>query len=170
MLTMSEEQKLAVETAPDNKEGKKESSSLLAGKGKIFLLIGIVLVQAVAAYAVVSGYYPDIKDFTSQFQTSGGVYYQIENIIINPAQSNGERYLILSLTVELDDGSALGTLERKNAEVQDRINTTVSNFNSRELSKLEYRDTVKKQLGIVINEVIGKKSVRNLFFTKYVLQ
>lgn len=167
---MSEKQELTTETDLESEEISEKPASKLGGKGKIFLLAGIVLVQAAAAYTLVNAYYPEIKDFTTQFEATGGVYYKIENVIINPAQSNGERYLILSLTIELDNGGALGTLEAKNAELQDRINTTVSTYTAEELSSLNNRDTIKKDLGIVINKVIGKKAVRNLFFTKYVLQ
>lgn len=152
-------------------EEPEQSSSGSMGKiGKIFLITGIVLVQIAAAYTLVNGFYPEISNFTAGFESSGGVYYEFDNIIINPANSNGERYLIMSITIELNDGSALGTLDARKAEVQDRINTVMSNHSASELNSLAKRDLIKKELGIVINEVIDKKSVRNLFFTKYVLQ
>jgi flagellar FliL protein len=151
-------------------EGEETSSGKFGKMGKIFLLIGIVLAQAAGAYGIINTYYPEVKDFTSSFESKGGVYFEFKNIIVNPAESNGERYLILSLTVELNDGGTLGTLDKKNAEVQDRINTAISQRTARELSSLDNRDAIKKELGIVINDVIGEKSVRNLFFTKYVLQ
>lgn len=164
---MSEQEEQITETVPETEETQSRSFGKM---GKIFLIVGIVLVQAAGAYALVNGFYPQINEFTNEFESSGGVYYELENIIINPANSNGERYLIMSITVELNDGSVLDVLDTKKAEVQDRINTVMSNHTAQELGALESRDTIKKELGIAINEVINKKSVRNLFFTKYVLQ
>ncbi len=167
---MSEQEDKAPEEENEQEKNGETSSGRFGKMGKIFLLAGIVLAQAAGAYAIINNYYPEVKDFTAQFESSGGVYFEFKNVIINPAESNGERYLILSLTVELNDGGALSTLDRKNAEVQDRINTALSKRTARELSSLDNRNPIKKELGIVINDVIGEKSVRNLFFTKYVLQ
>lgn len=151
-------------------ESEKTSSPAFGKLGKVFLIIGIVLVQAAGSYALVSGFYPEISKFTAGFESEGGVYYTIENIIINPAESNGERYLIMSITVELNGGGVLEVLNTKKAEVLDRINTVMSNYTAEQLGSLENRDSIKKQVGIVINDIVNKKSVRNLFFTKYVLQ
>jgi len=155
------------ETAPAKVDSSKKTSRPF---GKIFLLAGIVLVQAVAAYTIVKAYYPEMYEMIAKQQSPEGVYYSLENIVVNPAETNGHRYIILSMTIKLSNIEALKKLKNNTAKVKDRANKVISKHTVEELSSVNKRETIKKELGIVINKVIGKNSVRNLFFTKYVLQ
>jgi len=168
-LTTDEEQKEELaEKTMDEKAGEKKK---FGGKaGKIFLIVGILLLQGVGAYFIVSTYYPEMYGMMNSMNPEGGVYFSIENLIINPAKSEGERYLILSITAELTASGELNTLETRHAEVVDRVNTVLTQRTVSELNDINDRKEVKREIGIVINEVLNKKSVRNLFFTKFVLQ
>jgi flagellar FliL protein len=154
------------------KEEKAEGKAPVRfGKvGKIFLLTGIVLIQAAVAYAIVNHYYPQIVSLTSSFQSNNSAYYKFKNIVINPLGSEGKRYLMFSLAVKLSDEGALNTLKGKEAEAKDRVNILMSHYTAGELSSLKKRISIKKKLETVIDKIIGKKAVRNLFFTKYIMQ
>jgi len=139
-------------------------------RGKIFLYVGIFLVQALIAYLIVANYYSNIYNLANSLTQEEGLYYSIENLIINPAKSEGERYLIASLTIEIDDSKALTQIETQHAEVVDRINTLLSQRTVSQLNSINDRNEIKKEISMVINELLNKKSVRNLYFTKFVMQ
>ncbi len=149
----------------DNKDG-----NFFSKYGKIFLIAAILLAQAGAAYAVMNSYYENIYEWVDGLSTDGNIFHTYENIIINPAKSDGERYLIISLVVEVDSGGDAALLETRSAKIIDKVNLILTQRTPDELSAIEVREEIKQEIGIVINEVLNKNAVRNLFFTKYVLQ
>lgn len=138
--------------------------------GKIFLIVIVLLAQAGGAYAIINSYYPEIYQWVDSLSTDGNIYHTYENIIVNPFQSDGERYLILSIAVEVNSGSDAAQLEKKRAKIIDKVNLILTKRTADELADLDVREDIKQEIGIMINEVLDKKAVRNLFFTKYVLQ
>lgn len=153
-----------------NDNSQKKGLARLGKMGKIFLLTGIVFIQAFAAYAVINHFYPDLVSLTAKLGSNESAFYKLNDIVINPADSNGQRYLVFSLAIKLKNKDALNILESKKAEAKDRINLLMSHYTSAELGSLKKRAIIKKRLGTTINHVIGKKSVRNLFFTRYIMQ
>lgn len=166
------EQEISASETNDNEAKNPENNESGSWKqmGKIFLLAGIVLAQAVGAYAIINTYYPSIQKLTSKSSSGKHTYFQFKNIIANTADSNGDRYLIMTIAVELNNADDLNAINKKKAEIQDHINLVISNYTAAQLNNLKDRKNIKKELGITINKVIGKKAVRNLFFTKYILQ
>jgi flagellar basal body-associated protein FliL len=154
----------------ENPENQKEKGKKGTGYGKIFLLVVVLLVQAAGAYAIVQKTYPDIYSYLNSFSTTGGYYFEMENLIINPKNSNGQRYLIVSLAFEFDKSSDVAKADRMKVEIVDRVNLLMIQKTTDELSSLEKRDVIKNELITAMNDLLGKKAVRNLFFTKYVIQ
>jgi len=168
---MAEEQlKNTEEFEPENDSNQQEGKSKIKRIGKIFLILAIIAVQGIAAFAIINKNYSDIKKTVDGFSQQGGVYYKLDNIIINPAHSNGERYLILSLAFEMNNSTDVANAEKMNVEIIDRINSHLIRKTSEELSSVEKRDILKSELQKEINDVLEKKAVRNLFITKYVIQ
>ncbi|SMO59258.1 flagellar basal body-associated FliL family protein [Fodinibius sediminis] len=157
------------ETAEKN-TSKEENGNFFSRYGKFFLIAIILIVQCSAAYFLVNTYYEDISDWMEAINPKEEAYHSFENIIINPQGSAGERYLLLSVVVEVGSGDDARLLENRQAEIVDRINTILTRRTVKELANLENREKLKQQIGSMINNLLEKKSVRNLFFTKYVLQ
>lgn len=164
---MPEQQEITDDTLRKNEKG---APGKFGKMGKIFLLAGIVLIQVPLAYIAINEYYPSLVKLTLTQPSEQSTYYKLKDIVINPAGSNGFRYLIFSLTVVLNNENALNTLEGHNAEAKERINRIMEGYTTEQLSSLKNRGDIKKRLGMVINNITDKKSVRNLFFTKYILQ
>lgn len=158
---------LTEEKSPDNTSVK---GNKFLKAGKIFLLIGVIVGQGIAAYAIIKNNYPDIKETIDGFSQKGGVYYKVENIIINPAHSDGERYLILSLAFEMNNSNDVAIADKMSVEIIDRVNSHLIQKSSNELSSIQQRETIKKELTKEVNDLLEKKAVRNLFITKYVIQ
>jgi flagellar basal body-associated protein FliL len=167
-----EEEKLNDADLPEEKDSEKSSGkrNKFLKAGKIFLLIGVIVGQGIAAYAIIKNNYPDIKETIDGFSQKGGVYYKVDNIIINPAHSDGERYLILSLAFEMNNSNDVAMADKMSVEIIDRVNSHLIQKSASELSSVEQREVIKKELSVEINDLLGKKAVRNLFITKYVIQ
>ncbi len=162
------------ETVTDNPENAEEPQSedgnFFSRYGKIFLYSGIILLQTLAAYGVYHFYYTDIQNWIGSFESEERYFYAIEDVIINPAESNGERYLILTVVVEVESNDEMAMLEQNNAQIIDNLNIILSTKTAQELISVESRNRIKQEIGVMVNETLNQKVVRNLFITKYVLQ
>ncbi len=165
-----EELKNIDQNESENDSNQEKGNSKAKRIGKIFLILAIIAVQGIAAFAIINKNYSEIKETVDGFSQQGGVYYKMDNIIINPAHSNGERYLIISLAFEMNNSADVAQAEKMNVEIIDRINSHLIRKTAEELSSVESREELKKELQTEINEVLEKKAVRNLFITKYVIQ
>jgi len=145
--------------------GKKGSKN-----GKIFLLTGMLAVEIILGFFLIKNFYPSIHELLSGFTASNPVYYPIEEIIINPANTDGSRYLLLSIAIQVENEGVSAKLKEKHAIVIDDINTLLSRYSTDELNSIEKRELIKKELAIMINKTLEENSVQDLFFTKYVMQ
>lgn len=158
------------ESAEKNSGQQEGKGKIFSKYGKIFLILSVMLGQSGGAYAIINTYYDQIHSWVKSMQTRGGVYHSFENIIINPANSGGERYLILTVSVELQSESQQARLEQNEVRIIDQINQTLSKRTTDDLANLKTRKEIKREIGVMINNEFEENMVRNLFFTKYVLQ
>ena len=164
---MAEEKKNA---KPD--KGKKKGASApnkLVAIGKIFLLVLILAGQAYLAYVIVDKYYPSVYAKMNEEKPPEITTYLMEQLVVNPANTNGRRYLMVEISLEMNI-EHIPLMETNNPKVkQDMIEA----FSSRTVSQLttsEERDKLRQEVTDIINSSIGEVSVQNLYFTKYVLQ
>lgn len=157
------------ESGGEAQEGAVKGNKI-SGIGKIFLVAAVIILQGVAAFSVVKGNYTEIREVVASFKPSGGYYFQLEDIIVNPAGSNGERYLVFSIAIELDNSDDLSRIEGMRAEVLDRLNFRLSQKTVRELSNQDQRMPLKEELKEELELILTGSMVRNLYFTKYVIQ
>lgn len=138
--------------------------------GKYFLLFIVLIVQAYYAYSIIDKRYEEIyiTIFGSLPDYSG--IYDVGEFIVNPARTNGQRYLIVAISVELQHFQHAELIKQNEKKITDRFNEAISLRTVNDLMRLDVRENMRRELSTIINEVIEVDSVRNLYFTKYVLQ
>ena len=148
----------------DNKLKKK-----LIVIGKIFLLVLILAGQAYLAYVIVDKYYPSIYVMMNQEKPPEIGTYQMEQLVVNPANTNGRRYLMVEISIELNV-EHIPIMEISNPRVRQELIETFSKRTVSQLTTPKERDLLRREVVEIINSSIGQTSVQNLYFTKYVLQ
>lgn len=143
-------------------------SKTYSGSG--FLMAAILIAEAIAAYTVVALNYPAIYKMVNGYSPGLGVMYELKDITINPAQSGGTRYLVTSVGLQMRSQSDIDDVLRKEVVVRDAIIAILSRRTVEQLTDIELRNELKQELGVAINQILEKPSVRNLFFTQYVMQ
>lgn len=96
--------------------------------------------------------------------------FETEDIVMNPANSGGKRIIVIKLAIEVESASDLETLEQKKMILDDLILSTVSSKTVGQLSQSSYKDSIKTELGMKIEETMGAVSIKNVYITKYILQ
>lgn len=164
---MAEEKK---DNKPKKAQGKKgKAPNKLVGIGKIFLLVLILAGQGYLAYVIVDNYYPSIYAKMNAEEPPELGMYMMEQLVVNPANTNGRRYLMVEISLEMNV-EHIPLMETSNPKVKQELIETFSRRTVSQLTTAEERYKLREEVTDIINSSIGETSVQNLYFTKYVLQ
>jgi flagellar basal body-associated protein FliL len=157
------EESIPIVTIPSQKFTKSYS-------GSTFLIIAILIAEAIAAYTIVALNYPAIYRMVYGHAPGLGVMYEIKDITINPAESKGQRFLVMSVGLQVRSDKDVQDVVRREIVIRDAIIAILSKKTVDQLADINIRNDLKQELGVAINQILDKPSVRNLFFTQYVMQ
>ena len=99
-----------------------------------------------------------------------GEFKELKDIIVNPAGTNGQRYLMVALGLESNSSAALTEVENREIVVRDTILKILSQYTVKELASIEHRNKTKNRLMEAVNGVLGGPEIDRMYFTQYVLQ
>jgi len=101
---------------------------------------------------------------------SGGEAHLLENLVLNPAGSNGSRFLLLSVAIETGTPAIAADMTTRDAELRDIILTSLGTKNVDQLTDISTREGIKVELQTAITARFGKASVKRLYFPQFVVQ
>ncbi len=146
-------------------------------------MVPVALVMAAVGGWLAYSQYPAVNAAANQVETlfvsadtaeaeanDYGSFYEIKGLIVNPASSEGARYLMVDVGLESSKSEVISDLESKEVVVRDRIIRLLAERTSTELSDISQRDSIKTELLHSINDVLQEGAVDQLYFTQYVLQ
>lgn len=93
-----------------------------------------------------------------------------DNMVVNPAESNGTRFLLLSVAADLGDMNDAEGLGDTDFELRDAMLRVLGSLTVEELSAMENRARIVAQLTLAIDRVLGSGTVRRLFLPQWVIQ
>ena len=119
------------------------------------------------------------KDVSGAAQTSsaqnkqvdlGKFIYSIDDIIVNPADTDGKRLLLTSVGFDLPKLEMENELKTREAMVKDAVISTLSSKDIVQLDNTAYRDTLKMEITGRLKISIPDVTINNVYFSKYILQ
>lgn len=96
--------------------------------------------------------------------------HSIENLIINPAGTQGTRFLLVSMAIEALDGPTLKLLEQRDVEVRDAVIDLLGSSTVPELTEMENRENVKTAVRERVQRLLGRNKIGRIYFSQYVIQ
>lgn len=96
--------------------------------------------------------------------------YQLDNLVMNPAGSDGAHFLLLSVALQLKDASSLETLKGRDAELRDAILRLFSRKTTEQISDVAARDELSSELMTVLARMFGDGTVTKIYFPQFVIQ
>lgn len=100
----------------------------------------------------------------------GKFIYNIEDVIINPANTDGKRLLLTSLGFDVSTEQDHQELKAKDVLVKDAIISIMGSKELAQLGSLSYRDTLKTEITNRLARIIPKVKVNTIYFSKFILQ
>ena len=138
--------------------------------GKYFLIVLILVVQVLVAYTIVDKNYEKIYQIVQSRNEPVPVTYPLSELIVNPAGSQGKRYLVVEISLELASEESIPLVEMHLQKLKHNVNESLAARSVEQLVQYREREVLRLEIRNVINQSIGENSVRNLYFTKYVMQ
>ena len=96
--------------------------------------------------------------------------YTIDNLVLNPAESGGTRFLLLSVSFETKNASVLEQMKTRDAELRDAVLVTLGGRTVEQLADMARRDSIKVDLTKAASKLFKKGAVKRIYFPQFVIQ
>ncbi len=153
----------------------------------IVLIVVILLGQAAAGYVLITKvYYPGLSGDVEEeemtenpkerpiFEIDQPLLFPLQEMILNPPDDEGIRFLSAAVTLELDTEEAIAELEEGllATQVQDLILSKLSQTEFSDMDEAEERAALKERLRDEVNasSLIETGEVIQIYFERFILQ
>lgn len=158
-------------------ETSKESMSLQ----KILMIgIPIVLVQIVLMYFIfvkfIAPSMSPAQNAAAEQGPAGNTAEEasqvlvIKDLIINPAGTNGTRFLLTTVGLEVPSAEIKAELEQKEIQTRDILNTVLTSKGLDELTIPQFKETLRKEIQEKLNANLRSGKISNVYFSKFIIQ
>ena len=174
----------------DSKSEETEASPTPSkrGIGKIAILAGVIVAQVILAYllqrtllfrpppsaeahSIETEHKTEKKSKKSaKEQAEGGEMVLLDEIIVNPADTGGRRFLAVTIGFEVTGEGNPEVVERRKHLIRDGLIGLLSSKGIVQLADIGYRDTLRAEIRQKIEDELRPFEVPRVFFTGYVLQ
>lgn len=161
---------MAVKKKKSDKKAKGKGRAKFLPFGKYFLILLVIASQVVLAYQIVDHNYGKVFEYVDSLFAPVPGSYTMEELIVNPSGSNGQRFLVVQVSLELRDQKHEELIEKNVQKVKHGMIEVLSSRTVYQLNTYEEREILRNELAEVINNAIGVHSVRNLYYIRYVMQ
>ncbi|MHB0949220.1 MAG: flagellar basal body-associated FliL family protein [Gemmatimonadaceae bacterium] len=102
--------------------------------------------------------------------TADGVTVSLENIVVNPAATNGTRFLLVSAAFEVRDATTEAAFHTHELEIRDRVVAYLGSKTIPELTNPAQRDSLKAEILARIAPLFPANTVQRVHFPQFVIQ
>ena len=167
---------------------KKEAKQDKGGFNIKIIILGLPLfiVQLIAVYFITANLLMDkfaqnaayeniaedveiVEKVPEKDKESGSVIFAIEDMVVNPMMSHGDKLLLVSIGLELEDEDSKNILAEKEVILKDKIISLLSAKTQKTLSQPDYKDSLKIQLSAGIKNIFPDVKLNNIYFSKYII-
>ena len=93
----------------------------------------------------------------------------IEDVIVNPTGTNGQRLLLVSMALDVATEEQLASLKQKEIVVKDMVISTLSSKSMGALSAVGQKDSLKVEISEGLKALFPKIKINSVYFSKYVI-
>lgn len=95
---------------------------------------------------------------------------ELENIIVNPAGSQGTRFLMTTVVVSVPNDQLQKQLAERKVELRDQVTTILEGQTMTQLTAPGARDSVKARVAVAVAGIIGPRVPVRIFVPQFVIQ
>ena len=167
---------------------EEESQAILKGGSSIFgmrniiILVAGVAISGGLAILTVGGYIaPKIEEdklnqrvkeskMSESTYLDNLTFFQIDPMIVNPAGSNGERYLKATISLEMTDPEVRAEVEKRVPQIKNQINNVLSSKSIKQVQTNEDREKLRREIMGRVNGMLVTGRISNVYLEEFVYQ
>jgi flagellar FliL protein len=96
--------------------------------------------------------------------------FVVKDIIVNPAGTNGTRFLLTTVGFEINGVEREKEFEKKEVQVRDVLNTVLTSKGLDDLVRPEQREALRKEIFQKVAEMLPAGTLSNVYFSKFIIQ
>jgi len=96
--------------------------------------------------------------------------HMIDNLVVNPARSQGTRFLLASIAVQMSDPGAVEMIDARDVELRDALILVLASKTVDQLTDISGREALVLEIQAAIVRVVGPDLVKNVFIPQFVIQ
>jgi flagellar protein FliL len=166
-------------------QATSEKAGGLPMKKLIMIGVPLFLVQVVAIYFIVTKFISPASAApgnaaSEQVESKHGAepgdeehaenIYIVKDLIVNPAGTNGTRFLLTTVGFGVTTPEAKTELEQKDMQVRDALNTILTSKDLVALSSIADRESLRTEITRKVSELVKRGSLTNVYFSKFIIQ
>jgi flagellar FliL protein len=102
---------------------------------------------------------------------AGAAVHMMDNLVLNPAGSNGTRFLMAAVATEVKDDKVKEEMLGRDAELRDDVLRILGQRTVEQLADMSLRDGLKKELVDTLNARLkSKTAIKRVYFPQFVIQ
>ena len=150
------------------------------GKGGLlkFILVPVILLaQAVGAYFIVFNLLLQQPSKASEKSPEEktvampvGQFYEINDVVVNPAGTAGKRYLVMEMALESKDQKVIEEATSKEIWIRDAVISILTRKTPEELLDYSLQTELKKEILNTMNRKLTAGKFDKIYFKKYIMQ
>ena len=168
-----------------NENGAEGATPAPRGKKMLLIMLGVGAIAGGASGTVIGG--PMLAKHRAAAMAAetaaggehgkdkgnkgGGTIVMVDNLVLNPAGSDGLRFLMLSAAFQLEHEKTAEAMRSRDAEIRDALLKVLGSRTVEQLVDLNGRQSIKDELKAAVDSVLhDPKAVRRLYFPQFVVQ
>ncbi|MEO2068761.1 MAG: flagellar basal body-associated FliL family protein [Desulfurobacteriaceae bacterium] len=164
-------------------EEKQEQEQQGGGKKKLFILLALLLVLGIGGGIAYKFLVLDKKKEEQSQEKQAqkiieeikatenvGVMFDLGTFVVNLADNDIERYLKVSVVLELKDQKVQAEAQKRLPEIKDAITTLLLTKRSSEIKTPEGIEFLKEEIAKRVNAILPLGGVKNVYFTEFIVQ
>ena len=96
--------------------------------------------------------------------------YTMDNLVLNPAGTEGTRFLMLTLALAPRDEEALTLIKSRDPELRDAVLRLLETKTVPQLTDVTRRDSLKIQIQEALSRELPKNALRKVYLPQFVIQ
>jgi flagellar FliL protein len=178
MVEKEPAEKMKQENEISGPEGKQ---SLFTLKNIIILALGVAMSSLFALFTVGNYIAPKIEQGKAERESlalsesenvelENLTFFSMEPIIVNPAGSNGERYLKATVSLEAYNPDLTIEIEKRLPQIKNQINIILSSRTIEQVQTNEDKERLRREIQSRVNGLLTTGTVSNVYFEEFVYQ
>jgi flagellar FliL protein len=94
----------------------------------------------------------------------------VDNLVVNPAGTEGTRYLLVSVAVEPEDPAYVEELAAMDVALRHSLLSFFATKTVAELADINHREALVEEMKAILVHEVGEELVHHIYLPQYVIQ